>query len=159
MNYDINININDLRFDQRDVGMFVKESKTVYVWEFMLNNKMYKVELEHSKITGKRKVLLNGKVLVQRMLYTYNFMFSFHIDKHYLTIVQLSPVNYDLRIDNLCFKGLIYNMYRQREANQRNDDTFFASNNENTVEFIDNTAPQQQHHQQQVDINDFEFCN
>ena len=76
-------------------------------------------------------MLLNGKVLVQRMLYTYNFMFSFHIDKHHLTIVQLSPVNYDLRIDNLCFKGLIYNIYRQREANQRNDDTFFASNNEN----------------------------
>ena len=51
-------------------------------------------------------------------------------------------INYDLRIDNLSFKGLIYNMQRQKAVNQRNIDTFFASNNENIFEFVDNTIPQ-----------------
>ena len=180
MNYNSNnLNINNLRFDQRNVGHFVKESKSIYTWDFTLNNKIYRVDLEHSKITGKRKVILNGKQLLKRMHYTYNFTFSFHIDKHFLTIVQLSPVSYDLRIDNLGFKGLIYNMYRQREVSQdnnaantstqlkRNDDAFFAS--ENTFEFGDNTTKQQvtnnmqfdfdcNDKQQQVDINGFEFC-
>ena len=169
MNYDnnLNINITNLRFEVRNVGRFVKESKTIYTWDFTLNSKTYKVELEHSKITGKRKVILNGKQLVKDIYYTYEFTFSFHIDKHFLTIIQLSPVTYDLRIDNLCFKGLIYNMYRQKEAKQdnkviintnkhlqRNDDAFFASD-ENT---FDNTSKQQQQ-QQYFDVNEFEFCN
>lgn len=45
---------------------------------------MYKVELEHSKISGKRKVTLNWKLL-ECFIYTYNFMFSFNIDKHSLS--------------------------------------------------------------------------
>jgi hypothetical protein len=43
----------------------------IFVWEFTLNNKRYiKLNLNIRKLHGKRKVTLNGKLLVKRMIYT-----------------------------------------------------------------------------------------
>ena len=68
-----------------------------------LDDKPNRIELQHSRIKGKRIVMINGKEMSNSSEYTYSYSFSFPIDKHYVTIIQISPDQYDLRIDNLSF--------------------------------------------------------
>ncbi|MCQ2817608.1 MAG: hypothetical protein MJ252_10120 [archaeon] len=102
-----NLNIKDLHSDVIEAGNLFKSSKAIFKWEFTLDNNPYRIELQHSRIKGKRIVLINGKETSNSTEYTYSYSFSFPIDKHYITIIQVSPDQYDLRIDNLSFVMLL----------------------------------------------------
>lgn len=101
------LKIRNLKFESVEVGRMVKSSKCIFTWEFILDENRRKVELQHSRLTGKRRINLDGKNLTKCQKYTYNFTYSFVVDKHYLTIYQISPEQYDLRIDNISFFSLM----------------------------------------------------
>lgn len=77
------------------------------MWEFVLNNKFHKIEIFHSKITGKKKLCLDAQQLIEDQGYQSSFTYSFKIDKHYFNIVQESLDLYQLRIDNKLFENLM----------------------------------------------------
>ena len=146
----INLNITNLRYDQLEIGNLIKASKAIYTWDFVLDGNTQKVELQHSRITGKRVVLHNGHQIANGMQYTYNYNFSFTIDKHFMTLIQISPDQYDLRIDNISFLTLLnrqkiqefsefkkendQNKNKKKNKTKRDDDNFFASD-ENDFNF------------------------
>lgn len=78
------------------------------MWEFVLNNKFHKIELFHSKVTGKKKLCLDAQQLVEDQGYQSSFTYSFKLDKHYFNIVQLSLDAFELKIDNRKFESLMF---------------------------------------------------
>jgi hypothetical protein len=103
----MNLNINSLKFEQNEVGRLIKGSKLIYNWEMVLDGSRRKVELIHSRITGKRRIILDGKVITKAQKLTFEFQYSFMIEKHYTIIIQTAPDSYELRIDNISFSTLL----------------------------------------------------
>ena len=97
------IDISDMKYDYSEIGDMIKASKRLYSWEFSLDGKRHKVELSHSRIKGKRVILVDGQEISSCLKYTYNYTYSFPLEGHYLTLLQISPDQYDLRIDNMSF--------------------------------------------------------
>ena len=108
----------------------------MYLWEFNLNKKDRKVQLMHSRISGKRRVYFDGKeILKSGVLFTYEFSYSFSIDNHYVSLVQTGPTTYDLRIDNTGFNSIITALKKSKLMSKKKleekelQDNFFDSNN------------------------------
>ncbi len=123
-------------------------SKLQYVWEFRLDGKDRKIELQHSRITGKRRIYFDGKEILKAQKYTYEFSYSFSIDNHYLNLTQLGPTNYDLRIDNMAFNSITNEIKKQSRLEKRKqegkeivksilDDDFNVNLNKNKEEYVD----------------------
>ena len=151
------LDISQLKFDQNDIGNLIKSTKTINSWEFVLDGNRQKIELQHSRLKGKRIVIYNGKEMSNSMVFTYNYCYSFPIDKHYLTIIQISPDQYDLRIDNISFLSMLnrqkiegFSAGKKNEVNNnsssnnnkekkkiKDDDNFFASEGDSDFNFDD----------------------
>lgn len=101
------LNIKELRFETHEIGEYIKATKAIFIWEFNLDDKKNKIELQHSRVKGKRTIILNGIELTSGWQYTYNYSYSFPMDKHYITVYQMTPNLYDLRIDNMSFYTLL----------------------------------------------------
>jgi hypothetical protein len=110
----MSLNIKNLYHDEREVGKTFKRyfsltisSKKYYVWEFVLNNKLHKVEFFHSKVSGKKRVVLDSDMLIEKTEFSNDFSYSFPLDKSYCNIVQLGLDKMEFRIDNKSFSNLI----------------------------------------------------
>ena len=102
---DVDLDIKNLSFSSEDTGYFFAKSKSEYLWKFNLDKVSRKILLEHSRIKGKRVIYLDDKEICKFMKYTYNFTYSFSIDKHIIQINQDGD-NYLLKIDGVSFKKL-----------------------------------------------------
>ena len=109
------IDICNMKHEYNEVGDMIKASKGLYSWEFTLDDKRHKLELSHSRITGKRVISCDGQEISSCLKYTYNYTYSFPLEGHYLTLLQISPDQYDLRIDNISFM-LLKNKSRYKKA-------------------------------------------
>ena len=109
-----------MKNDYTEVGDMIKASKGLYSWEFTLDDKRHKIELSHSRITGKRVILSDGQEISSCLKYTYNYTYSFPLDGHYLTLIQISPDQYDLRIDNVSFM-LLKNKTRYKKPKKEKE--------------------------------------
>ena len=114
------IDIYNMKNDYTEVGDMIKASKGLYSWEFTLDDKRHKIELSHSRITGKRVILSDGQEISSCLKYTYNYTYSFPLDGHYLTLIQISPDQYDLRIDNVSFM-LLKNKTRYKKPKKEKE--------------------------------------
>ena len=97
------LDICDMNYNYAEIGDMIKSSKALFQWQFVLDDHRHKVELTHSRITGKRVILIDGAETNSSLKYTYNYTYSFPLEGHYCTLVQISPDQYDLRIDNISF--------------------------------------------------------
>ena len=97
------LDIRNLHQESKEVGKTIKSSKKYFNWEFNIDSKFYKVEMFHSKISGKKKLILDKKILTEAKSYSNDFIYSFKIDKHYLNVDQIGSDNFVLRIDNRSF--------------------------------------------------------
>lgn len=70
-------------------------------------------------MTGKRRIYFDGKEILKVQKFTYEFSYSFSIDNHYLSLVQLGPTNYDLRIDNMAFNTIINERKKNNKIEKR----------------------------------------
>ena len=116
---DGDLNVRNLTYTEEDSGIFFASTKKIFTWKFILDGISRTIILEHSRLTGKRKVFLDKKELVHFMKYTYSFSYSFSIDKHNISIQQIG-YSYELRIENIPFRNLInkqklarYNVIRE----------------------------------------------
>ena len=53
--------IQTIQYDEQAVGKRIKATKRHYLWKFALNNKIYTVELFASRMSGKKKIKLDGE--------------------------------------------------------------------------------------------------
>ena len=97
------LDISELKFNYSEIGDMIKASKGLYTWDFNLEGKRHKIELTHSRIKGKRVITCDGEEINTCLKYTYNYTYSFPLEGHYYTIIQISPDQYDLRIDNISY--------------------------------------------------------
>jgi hypothetical protein len=146
-----NLNISNLKYNYDEIGDFFKASKALFSWEFYLDSNHHKIELQHSRVKGKRVIYVDGKEISNSSKYTYSFNFTFPLEKHFLSIIQISPDQYDLRIDNISFMSLSnkekisgYNPKNHNFNNNNNnsnqrkivdDDNFFGGGNNNNMNF------------------------
>lgn len=101
------MDLKNLFFDKRQVGRTVKASKVYYVWEFVIEGKLSKIEIFHSVVSGKKKLVLNGSVLTEEESYSADFVYHFKIKKHKIDIEQKASDRFDLTIDKIAFKTLV----------------------------------------------------
>lgn len=97
----------NLFHDRVEVGKTIKSSKIYYYWEMKVNDKYHKIELFHSLLSGKKKLLLDAQVLTEDKTFSNNFTYSFKLDKHYCNVIQSAKDNFELRIDNKKFNIIL----------------------------------------------------
>jgi len=112
------LDIKNLFRETKEVGKTIKSSKKYYIWEFDLSNKLHKVEIFHSKLSGKKKLLLDGKVLTQTKSYSHEFTYSFKIDKHYFNVDYVGD-KFDLRIDNKKFLAMLIEQNKNNKCENK----------------------------------------
>ena len=117
------LDISDMQFNYAEIGDMIKASKGLYTWDFNLEGKRHKVELTHSRIKGKRVITCDGEEINSCLKYTYNYTYSFPLDGHYYTIIQISPDQYDLRIDNISYM-ILKNQNKRKKAKKYDDDKY-----------------------------------
>jgi hypothetical protein len=49
-------------FEVREVGKTIKSTKKQYIWRFHLDDKDITIELFNSKLSGKKKIIVNGQL-------------------------------------------------------------------------------------------------
>jgi hypothetical protein len=130
------LNICNMNFAYSEIGDMIKASKGLYSWDFTLDGKRHKIDLTHSRIKGKRTVACDGQDINTCLIYTYNYTYSFPLDGHYLTLIQISPDQYDLRIDNISFmllknKSRYKRKEQEKKKNYDNDDDYDKKKNDN----------------------------
>ena len=116
------LDISELKFNYSEIGDMIKASKGLYTWDFNLEGKRHKIELTHSRIKGKRVITCDGEEINTCLKYTYNYTYSFPLEGHYYTIIQISPDQYDLRIDNISYMILKNQSKRKKEKKYDDDD-------------------------------------
>jgi len=72
-------------FEIREVGKTIKSTKLQYIWRFNLDSKDHTVELFASKLSNKKKVVLDGTLKQELKLKT-QFVYQLTIDKTRMSI-------------------------------------------------------------------------
>ena len=82
-------------------------SKILYTWQFILNSKSHKIQFWDSKLSGKKKLVLDSSVLMYDKNDSAFFCYKFSLEKHKFEIAQIDDERYELRIDGRRFKRLM----------------------------------------------------
>ena len=87
----------------KEVGRIIKSSKVQYIWEFDIDNKHIEIQFLRSKVTNRRRILYNKKLIrkdvcMNNFIYTYEFFEDGHTFKVIQTIDDT-----DLLIDDRTF--------------------------------------------------------
>ena len=102
-----NLEIKNLKYDRKEVGKTFSSSKILHIWEFILNNKYHKVEFYDSRLSYKRKILLDSSVLFYEKDDSEFFVYKFTLAGHKFEIGQVNLDKYDIRIDGVRFQQLM----------------------------------------------------
>lgn len=75
-------------------------------WSFILNGRSHIIELYNSKLSGKKKLLVDRKEFVKSKSSSL-FQYGFRLSQHYFKIIQHSGEIFDLLIDNVSFDNMM----------------------------------------------------
>ena len=99
-------NFKPLAYEVNNVGKHIKSTKKKYLWKFELDNKEYEITLYISKLSGKRKILLNGDIHSTEKRSSSTFgSYPLRIGTHSLLVFEVDDNKFDLRVDNLSFEA------------------------------------------------------
>ena len=118
--------IEKLFFEEREVGKTISATKKYYKWEFILNGKPHKVEMYHSRMSKKKKMCVDDKVVVEDQEYKNNFEYSFILSGNRFTVIQLKSDKFDLRVNGITFAMLMVeekNGNLNKKSNDNNNTT------------------------------------
>ena len=101
------IDIRNLRYDEKEVGKTFSSSKKLYTWEFHLNKKYHKIEFYDSRISDKKKIVLDGSVLFYDKDDSEFFSYKFSLAGYKFDLCAVSEDKYDIKINNRRFKQLM----------------------------------------------------
>lgn len=96
-----------LFFEERSVGKHLKFTKKRFTWKFEIDGKEYILDLFLSRLTGKKKIRLNGDIQVESNTpLIIGGGFPIQIGSHRLMVILIGDSTFDLRIDNTSFQSL-----------------------------------------------------
>lgn len=105
--------IQALRFEIDQVGKHVKGSKKRFTWDIALKDKHHTIVLDFSFISGKVKITVDRKILLENELPSnVSFQYPFTLDGFALNIIQQGQT-FELRLNNKVFSHL----YTQQRTN------------------------------------------
>jgi hypothetical protein len=99
--------ITDCNFFEFGIGKKIAKSKMQYIWEFNFSGRRYKIEMLNSRLTNKKEVIANGKVLLPARVYPGIFSHSFIINDGLTISIVQSGRSFELRVNNFPFNHLI----------------------------------------------------
>ena len=162
--------ITRLNYNRKEVGRKVKYSKQYHQWEFNLNGKYHKIELFHSIVSGRKKLVIDGEYLIKSESYLNNFKYKFPLDGIEFEIIQKKIDVYDLFICGKSFdimrKEEASGTYKEivderleelRKINKLNDDYDYDYDYENTNN--NNNYVFEEEEEEDFDANKFNFKN
>jgi hypothetical protein len=79
----------------------------LHTWNFKLKGTHHKIELWDSRLSGKKKLAHNDKVIVENNNSVAVFNYSFQLDGYYFNLVQTGSTEYDLKINGIFFKEIM----------------------------------------------------
>lgn len=89
----------------RHVGRHIKSSKIKYTWEFILDNRSYNIELFVSRISGKRRIVVNGLTFANEKHSRGSLSnYYLNIGTHKVVLTELRENFFDLFIDEASFE-------------------------------------------------------
>ena len=94
--------IRTIHYDEQSVGKRIKSTKKHYMWKFALDNKVYTVDFFSSRMSGKKKLKIDGETRFEGKKQGKIFHVSADIGNHSLLIIEVGK-GYDLRIDGISF--------------------------------------------------------
>lgn len=103
-----------LAYSEQNAGKTLKFTKKLYTWELLLEDKPVNVQFLRSKVSSKKKVMVNGEVRFKGKYSGSTFQCLFHIGEHTLVVIQQGKT-YDLRVDSLSFAHLWLRQKTERE--------------------------------------------
>lgn len=103
----MSLNLENLFYEEREVGKTFSSSKKYYLWEFKLNNRHHKVEMYHSRVSMKKKLCIDEKIICEKESYKNTFEYTFILSNHRFQVIQLKSDKFDLRIDGISFGMLM----------------------------------------------------
>ena len=121
-------------------------SKILHLWSFVLNGTFHRIEFFDSKISGKKKLILDANILLSLdKRPSGKFQYNFKLDKSLFTVYQLND-SYDLKIDNRSFSDIMQDertgvlRRRKEEAEKKktntNNNQFIKPNRNNSDNFF-----------------------
>ena len=119
----LNINLSHYKYSTEAIGDFLKASKVKFNWEFRIDDIPHKIELIHSRLKGKRKVIVDGNEISQTKKFSLKFSFNFPIGNHFFAINQVDMDKYNLTIDNIEIGYLNYTI-KNNEFLHKNDNFY-----------------------------------
>jgi hypothetical protein len=137
--------ISNPKFSTREVGKFVKCSKMIFTWEFSIENVPYKIDFFHSRKSNKRRLNLNGSKVLETKDYSNQYRFNFIHKERRFSVFQVSPVLYDLSINDIIYSRLLEGDNPSPEASVRqaiSHEADVAEVNEEVKYNEDNNYPQ-----------------
>jgi len=77
------------------------------MWKIELDRQPHKIELLVSSVSGMKRILINGHLILEKQLRFGNFHHTMTIDKHMISIIEIED-RYDFRINNQPFAALYF---------------------------------------------------
>ena len=145
--------------------IFIYSSKILHTWEFSLKGNYNKIEFWDSRISGKKKIAVNGEVIVENNNSCAIFNYSFQLDSYFFNLVQLNDTDYDLKINNNFFhdivnyeiSGDLKKAKLERESKKDNSEgSFFVGQSINTIK-LENENDYKTFEENQKNINKIDF--
>lgn len=94
-----------LLFDSLNVGKRVKSSKKRFTWKFELDEHEHTIDFYVSKLSGKRKLLLDGDIKLEARRTASYGSYPLRIGRHSLLIYEVDDNIFELRVDNVSFES------------------------------------------------------
>ena len=123
------IDIQNLRYDRKEVGKRFSSSKILHTWEFNLNKKYHKISFYDSRLSYKRKIILDDSVLFYDKDASEFFTYEFFLAGIKFEIIQTDVDKYDIEIDGRRFKkymsdernGTLEQLREEKEIDEYNE--------------------------------------
>ena len=104
--------LKNMNYISKDIGGTFKSSKHQYIWEFTLDDKRINIQFFVSKLSDKRKIIYNQKVIREEESKDNSYSYEFVMDGHNYKISQNLDTS-DLLIDGGSFE-YFYNLEKSR---------------------------------------------
>jgi len=95
-------NITNCFYKEDETGKLIKSTKKKYTWQFTEGQNTHKIELFDSKLTGKKRIEADGKIVFPAQSVSSLFSHAFHLGNNNIAIVQ-NGSTFECRINNLPF--------------------------------------------------------
>ncbi|PFH36631.1 hypothetical protein BESB_048230 [Besnoitia besnoiti] len=101
------------------IGQTIEGSKVKYTWLLTIKGTRHKVEFFHSKISGKKRLILDGRVIYeQHVMRAHKFLYSWPLQEHLLSVVfEPGDGHFHLTINGLPFSYFTHRNRVQRNPN------------------------------------------